>query len=83
MLVQVIACGLMDGDLKYWGQDKLAAFCRHFLMSKLQLALIEMSSWEFNWWQINIGLCNGLEPWGNKPLPQPVLAEIYDTKWPR
>ena len=31
------------------------------------------------WWQIwvNIGLVNGLSPYGTKPLPEPVLCGIH------
>ena len=29
---------------------------------------------------VNIGLSNGLVPLGNKPLPEPMLTQIYVTK---
>ena len=29
----------------------------------------------------NIGSGNGLVPWGNKPLPEPMLTQIYVIKW--
>ena len=29
------------------------------------------------WWWINIGSGNGLVPAGNKPLPEPILTQIY------
>ena len=32
-------------------------------------------------WQINIGSGNGLVPSGNKPLPEPLLIQIYITIW--
>ena len=28
---------------------------------------------------VNIGLSNGFMPSGNKPLPEPILAQIYVT----
>ena len=30
---------------------------------------------------VNIGSGNGLVPLGNKPLPEPMLAQIYVAKW--
>ena len=33
------------------------------------------------WWKVNIGSGNGLVPSGNKPLPEPVLTQIYVTTW--
>ena len=31
------------------------------------------------WWIVNIGSGNGLVPLGNKPLHEPILAELYDV----
>ena len=33
------------------------------------------------WWWISIGLGNGLAPSGNKPLPEPMLTQIYVAIW--
>ena len=33
------------------------------------------------WWQVNIGSGNGLVPSGNKPLPEPMLTQIYVAQW--
>ena len=33
------------------------------------------------WWQVNIGSGNGLVPDGTKPLPEPMLTQIYVAKW--
>ena len=33
------------------------------------------------WWQVNIGSGNGLVPSGNKPLPEPMLTQIYVAIW--
>ena len=33
------------------------------------------------WWYVNIGLGNGLVPSANKPLPEPMLTEIYVAIW--
>ena len=30
-------------------------------------------------WLVNIGLGNGLVPSGNKPLPEPMLTQIFVT----
>ena len=32
------------------------------------------------WWQVNIGSGNGLVLSGNKPLPEPMLSQIYEQK---
>ena len=29
-----------------------------------------------HWWSVNIGSGNGLVPWGNKPLSEPMLTQI-------
>ena len=29
------------------------------------------------WWSVNIGSGNDLVPSGNKPLPEPMLIQIY------
>ena len=34
-----------------------------------------------NWWKVNIDSGNGLVPWGNKPLPEPMLTQIYVAIW--
>ena len=33
------------------------------------------------WWEVNIGSGNGLVPSGNKPLPEPMLTQIYVATW--
>ena len=33
------------------------------------------------WWLVNIGSGNGLVPSGNKPLPEPMLTQIYVARW--
>ena len=35
------------------------------------------------WWDINIGPGNGLVPSGNKPLPEPMLTQIYGVTRPQ
>ena len=32
-------------------------------------------------WLLNIGSANALVPSGNKPLPEPVLTQIYVSIW--
>ena len=34
-----------------------------------------------HWWSVNIGSGNGLVPSGTKPLPEPVLTQIYVAIW--
>ena len=37
--------------------------------------------WIIRWWLVEFGAGNGLLPSGNKPLPEPILAQIYVTIW--
>ena len=41
----------------------------------------QMNAREQLWWQVNIDSGNGLVPSGNKPLPDPMLTQIYVTIW--
>ena len=50
----------------------------HFLWNCSQAIAIEYFSWH-----VNIGSGNGLVPSGNKPLPPPMLTQIYVTIWPQ
>ena len=34
-----------------------------------------------HWWSVNIGSGNGLVPSGNKPLPEPMLTQIFVATW--
>ena len=34
-----------------------------------------------HWWSVNIGSGNGLVPSGNKPVPEPMLTQIYVVTW--
>ena len=34
-----------------------------------------------HWWSVNIGSGNGLVPSGNKPLPDPMLTQIFVATW--
>ena len=36
---------------------------------------------ESYWWRVHIGSGNGLVPSGSKPLPEPMLTQIYVTIW--
>ena len=40
-----------------------------------------MNVTESYWWQVNIGLGNGLVPSGNKPLPEPMLTQFPVAIW--
>ena len=37
----------------------------------------QMNATKPYWWSVNIGSGNGLVPSGNKPLPEPMLTQIY------
>ena len=37
--------------------------------------------WMPYWWEVNIVSGNGLVPLGNKPLPEPMLTQIFVAKW--
>ena len=39
--------------------------------------LQDLSDWRY----VNIGSGNGLVPSGNKPLPEPMLTQIYVVIW--
>ena len=41
----------------------------------------QVNAKEHIWRQVNIGSANGLVPSGNKPLPEPMLNQIYVAKW--
>ena len=43
--------------------------------------LLSGESNKFHLWEVNIGSGKGLVLLGNKPLPVPMLAEIYVTIW--
>ena len=40
-----------------------------------------MNDTEPTLWQVNIGFGNGLFPSSNKPLPEPMLIQIYNAIW--
>ena len=40
-----------------------------------------MDTVEPYWWWVIVGSGNGLEPLGNKPLPEPILTQIYVAIW--
>ena len=66
--------------MKFWTSNFEANFIdwwlRYFLWNFLQVILFGP-----HWWQVNIGSGNGLVPSGNKPLPEPMLTQIYVTIW--
>ena len=41
----------------------------------------DMNVTGLHWWSVNIGSGDGLVPSGNKPLPEPMLTQIYVAKW--
>ena len=45
-----------------------------------EIALRRMPQNPF-WWKVNIGSSTGLVPSGNKPLPEPLLAQINVAIW--
>ena len=40
-----------------------------------------MNATKSNWWDVNIGSGNGVVPSVDKPLPEPMLTQIYVAKW--
>ena len=40
-----------------------------------------MNAIGLHWWSVSIGSGNGLVPSGNKPLPEPMLTQIFVTIW--
>ena len=41
----------------------------------------QVNATRLHWWLVSIGSCNGLVLSGNKPLPEPVLTQIYVAIW--
>ena len=55
----------------------------HFIDGVLSIPCESALRWMTGhyWWQVNIGSVNGLVPSGTKPLPEPMLANIYIAIW--
>ena len=47
----------------------------------MKLPSVEYHKTLAHFWLINIGSGNGLVPDGTKPLPEPVLTQIYVNMW--
>ena len=43
----------------------------------LSISCPEANATRHHWWSVNTGSGNGLVPSGNKPLPEPMLTQIY------
>ena len=60
------------------------SFSSSFQWLMVEASLVRFSQMNITghyWWKINIGSGNGLVPSGNKPLPKPVLTQIYVAMW--
>ena len=60
------------GDFNNFNEQWLRYLSRH---------CPQMNATRPYWWQVNIGSGKGLVPSGNKPLPEPMLTQIYVAKW--
>ena len=57
-------------------QEYIEWWCWHLLWNCSQVNGTELRQWE-----VNIGSGNGLVPSGTKPLPEPMLTQIYVAIW--
>ena len=55
--------------------------CSSLSSGHSQWNCFQVNATEPTWWQVNIGLGNGLFPSSNKPLPEPMLIQIYNAIW--
>ena len=72
------------GPWKIWMQFYKRNFYSHFTDWYLQIfwrQCPQMNTTELYWWQVNIGWGNGLVPSCIKPLPGPMLTQIYVAVW--
>ena len=75
--------------LTHWFLEDLDKKNRWAISSQLYWLMPEVSLWNCSQmnvtgphsWLVNIGSGNDLLPSGNKPLPEPVLTEIYIAIW--
>ena len=75
--------------LTLWGLHKWLLFYRHFQMHFPEWKVVYFESQfitvncscGYNWIKVNIGSGNGLVPLGDKPSPETILTNTYDTIW--
>ena len=78
LLSMVDICWLID-PWGIWVKSYISNFQTYFTDWQISYMLWnfpQMDATGTYWWQVNIGSCNGLVPWGNKPLPEPMLTQI-------
>ena len=72
-------------ELSHWSLGDVAAFSKCnfkiFVILKYMWYHSELNANGLYSWWVNIGSGNVLEPWGNKPLPEPISTLIYVTIW--
>ena len=82
-----------DWDIYIYIYFVLLSYYHHQIRSMNYYPLFRVRSWNngvrcmsfyilmnvtgLHWWSVNIGSGNGLVPWGNKPLPEPLLMQIF------
>ena len=69
------------GDLNEIGISHCHANLSDWWIRYLLWNCPQMSAMGLYWWQVNSGSGNGLVPPGNKPLPKPMLTQIYVPIW--
>ena len=79
--------GAVHNDLTHWDRDKMAGTLQTtFWQASVESLSQILLNCHWNVFQSmvsNIGWGNGLVPSGNKPLPETLLTQIYDTIWHR
>ena len=58
--------------LNWWFSNSCQGYIEHFVWNCPQV-----NATGLHWWYVNIGSGNGLVPSGNKPLPEPMLIQIF------
>ena len=77
-------CALTHWPLEIWKKVWICNFQTNFRDWWLRHHLwncSDMNVTGLHWWSVNIGSGNGLVPLGNKPLPEPMLTQIYVAIW--
>ena len=55
--------------------------CTEFWLGNSLWSCSKVNATELHWWDINIDSGNGLVPAGTRPLPEPMLTQIYVAIW--
>ena len=70
-------------QMKLWGVQNAIFLSSKFTtkIKKFSWNCSQVNATEHFWWLVNIGSGNGLVPSGSKPLPEPMLTQIYVAMW--